>query len=297
MTGAWQPRPEQPAQAQPAAASVTRATTDAPPPPAPEPRRRALPQPPADPPPPPRHDPAENRDRTGPSGRTGRLHVGWHSLPRSGLRHTPPGPGTPTGLILGRDRRSGPVPLPVFAPEPTRVALVGGLWAAQLLIFRAFALGARVIVVTTDPRAWSGFGERATGQYNRLTVLSSDQGGFPAGTAQMPTLTVYDLGAIGPAAPPPLGPWHTRLTILRRLDRDGLPTVHEADLVLLQRLGGEEATLAATALRLPADRAHALESLADDMLVVHRSDPAPGGDPLLIAQTAVEQQLIGPPRR
>ncbi|MFC7533449.1 hypothetical protein [Actinoplanes sp. GCM10030250] len=246
----------------------------------------------------PPHDPdgptdAREQERTGPSGRTSRLHIGWHAIPRTGLRRVaiaaPPG----SGLLLGRDQHRSPVPLRVFAPEPVRITLVGGVWAAQLLIFRAFALGARAIVVTTEPQAWSGFGERATGQYNRLTVLSSDQGGFPPGTAQLPTLTVYDLGMTGPATPPPLGEWHTQLTILRQLDRSGVTALQDARIVLLQRLGGEEVAIAAPTLRMGPE-SRFLEAVADDMLAV----VGDGADQyVFLQQTALEQQYVGPPRR
>lgn len=325
--GTWQPHPQQPHPQQPATGTAWQSppgppTADQPPPevpgrPAPpEGRwrpeaaaaaratvraqpgapafaaRAALPRAvPATPPDPPPRPPSElSSDRTGPSGRTARLHIGWHSVPRgAGQVRVTTTPPTGAGLLLGRNR-----PIQLLSAEPTRTALVGGLWAAQLLIFRAFALGARAIVVTTDPRSWSGFGERATGQYNRLTVLSSDQGGFPAGTPRMPTLIVYDLGTTAPTTPPTPAPWQTRLTLLRHLDRPGLATVQDAGLVLLQRLDGDESTLAASALRLPAADARLLTSLADDMIARFAGD---ADDYFPLSPTPVEQQLLGPPRR
>ncbi|MEU4427316.1 hypothetical protein AB0F81_42390 [Actinoplanes sp. NPDC024001] len=239
-------------------------------------------------------DEAGGRERTGPSGRTSRLRIGWHAVPRAGLRGVTVTPSSGAGLLLGRDRQHSPVPLRLFGPEPVRVALVGGVWAAQLLIFRAFSVGARAIVVTSEPQAWSGFGERATGQYNRLTVLSSDQGGFPGGTAQTPTLTVYDLGVTGPATAPPLGPWHTQLTILRQLDRPGVAALQDAQLVLLQRLGGDEATLASSTLRLRPQSGQFLQFMADDMVALIGDGTERH---LFLHQTGVEQQYVGLPRR
>ncbi|BCY06455.1 hypothetical protein L3i22_015430 [Actinoplanes sp. L3-i22] len=232
--------------------------------------------------------------RTGPSGKTSPLHIGWHAISRKTLRRVTVAPSAGAGLVLGRDRQHAPVPLHLFAPEPVRIALVGGVWAAQLLIFRAFALGARVVVVTTEPRAWAGFGERATGQYNRLTVHSSDQGVALTGSAQMPTLAVYDLGMTGPASTPPLGPWRTQLTILRQLDRPGLAALQESQLALLQRLGGDEASLAASALKLRPHSSQFLQFMADDMLALIGE----GTDRyLFLAQTQTEQQFVGLPRR
>ncbi|GIF04490.1 hypothetical protein Asi03nite_20280 [Actinoplanes siamensis] len=236
----------------------------------------------------------DEQARTGPSGKTSPLHIGWHAISRRTLRRVTVAPAAGAGLVLGRDRQHAPVPLHLFAPEPVRIVLVGGVWAAQLLIFRAFALGARVSVVTTEPRAWAGFGERATGQYNRLTVHGSDQGVAPAGSAQTPTLAVYDLGMTGPATAPPLGPWRTQLTILRQLDRPGVAALQDAQLALLQRLGGDEAALAASALRLRPHSSQFLQFMADDMLALIGE----GTDRyLFLAQTPTEQQFVGLPRR
>jgi hypothetical protein len=245
-------------------------------------------------PPPGPEDEEGPRDRTGPSGRTSRLRIGWHAIPRAGLRRMTAGQPAPAGLLLGRDQQQVPVPLRLFAPEPVRVTLVGGVWAAQLLLFRAFAAGVRVVVVTTEPRAWTGFGERATGQQHRLTVVAAEPGGPYSGTAQTPLLTVYDLGMSGPMTSPPLGPWHSQLTVLQQLDRAGVPSLQEASLVVMQRLGGDEATLAAAALKLRPQSGQLLQSMNDDMMALIGE----GDDRyLFLNQTGIEQQYIGLPRR
>ncbi|MEV6346008.1 hypothetical protein [Actinoplanes sp. NPDC051851] len=232
--------------------------------------------------------------RTGPSGRAGRLHIGWHAISLPTLERLAVAPAAGAGLLLGRDRRQMPVSLRLFAPEPVRLALVGGVWAAQLLIFRALALGARVAVVTTEPGAWAGLGERATGQYNRLTVHSSDQGPPLNGTAQMPTLVVYDTGASGPVASLPPAPWRSRLTVLRQLDDSGVAALQDVSFTLLQRLGDDEAALATSALRLGPHSAQFLRFMADDMLALIGD----GTDRyLFLAQTDLEQQYLGLPHR
>lgn len=253
-----------------------------------------LTRPPDQPGGPPEEPPDGPRDRTGPSGRTSRLRIGWHTVGRAGLRRVSATPSAPAGLLLGRDQRQAPVPLRLFTPEPVLVTLVGGVWAAQLLIFRAFSVGVRVVVVTTEPRAWAGFGERATGQQNRLTVVGQEPGGPYSGTAQTPLLTVYDLGMTGPMTSPPLGPWHSRLTILRQLDRPGVAALQEAGLAVLQRLGGDEATLVAAALKLPQQSGQLLQSMNDDMMALIGA-----GDEryLFLNQTGIEQQYVGLPRR
>ncbi|MEU4691061.1 hypothetical protein [Actinoplanes sp. NPDC023714] len=198
------------------------------------------------------------------------------------------------GLLLGHSRQQAPVHLKLFDPSPARLALIGGVWAAQLLIFRAFAIGARVMVVTTEQRAWSGFGERATGQYHRLTVLAGEPDTLPPGTPQTPALIVYDLGVTGPATAPPLGPWTTQLTVLRQLDRPGVATLQEAGMTLMQRLGGDEATLAAATLRLDQQNGRLLQFMTDDMVALVGDGP----DRFVqLGQTDVEQQHLGLPRR
>jgi hypothetical protein len=199
-----------------------------------------------------------------------------------------------TGLILGADQHQAPVSVRFFRPEPTRVTLVGGAWASQLIAFRALALGTRVAVVTNQPHGWQGFGERVTGRDDRMSVLGAEQPVTLTGTAQQPLLVIHDLGLVGTASSAPLGPWQTQLTVLRQLERSGVPAVQDADLVLLQRIGSAEAAFIANALRLPAPSVQYLQTMADDMMAM----VAGGSDHYLwFAQTDVERQYGGPPRR
>jgi hypothetical protein len=227
------------------------------------------------------------------SGRLARLRIGSHTASRSALaqlRIASPG----TGLILGADRQQGPVSVRFFRPEPTRIALVGGAWAGQLVTFRALALGARVAVVTADPQAWQGFGERATGRGDRVAVLSAEQPLAVTASAQQPILVVYDLGQLGATAPQPLGPWQTQLTVLRQLSQPGVPSIQDCNLVMLQRLGSAEAALAGSSLRLPAASTQFLQVMADDMIAL----VGDGAERYIwFAQTDVERQYAGAPRR
>jgi hypothetical protein len=172
--------------------------------------------------------------------------------------------------------------------------LVGGSWAAQLVAFRAFGLGARVAVISPEPDAWQEFGQRATGQADRVCVISTHQPTALAGTAQQPVLVIDDRGLAAAASAQALGPWQTSLTILRRLDLSGVALVQECDLVLLQRLGGDEATVAGRALRLPGPSTQFLQVMADDMVALV-SDGAERY--VSFAQTDVERDHTGGPRR
>jgi hypothetical protein len=199
-----------------------------------------------------------------------------------------------SGLILGADVDQKAVPVRLFRAEPTRVTLVGGAWAAQLMLFRALALGVRTVVMTGDPGSWQGFGERATGETGRVAVLPGEQQMAFAGTPQQPVLVIYDLGLVGPSAAPELGPWQTQLTVLRRLDEPGIPAVQECQLVVLQRLSMVESALAASALRLSGQSAQLLQRMEDDMVALLGG----GADRYVwLTQTGTEHQHMGPPRR
>jgi len=226
-------------------------------------------------------------------GKLARLRIGSHTVSRSALaklRLSSPG----TGLILGADRQQRPVSVRFFRPEPTRVALVGGAWAGMLVAFRALALGARVAVITADPRTWHGFGERATGRGDRVAVFPTEQPLALAANAQQPVLLLYDLGLVGPNAPQQLGPWQTQMTVLRQLDQTGVPSIQDCNLVMLQRLGSAEAALVGGALRLPAPSTQFLQVMADDMIAL----VGDGSDRYIwFSQTDVERQYAGAPRR
>lgn len=237
--------------------------------------------------------PPNGGDRHPLLGKLARLRIGSHTVSRSALaklRLSTPG----TGLILGADRQQRPVSVRFFRPEPTRVALVGGAWAGMLVAFRALALGARVAVITADPRTWHGFGERATGRGDRVAVFPTEQPLALAATAQQPVLLLYDLGLVGPNAPQQLGPWQTQMTVLRQLDQSGVPSIQDCNLVMLQRLGSAEAALVGGALRLPAPSTQFLQVMADDMIAL----VGDGSDRYIwFSQTDVERQYAGAPRR
>ncbi|MEU1751828.1 hypothetical protein ABZ436_04075 [Micromonospora matsumotoense] len=253
--------------------------------------------PPAPPTPPPARSPGGEAatGRGGPSGRLPRLRIGTHAVSPAALARLSPTP-LPAGLVLGADRRRAAVTIRLFRPEPTRVTLVGGVWAGQLVAFRALALGARIVVLTADPATWAGFGPAALGRAADQVEVRADGRPVPAtgnGTAQQPTLIVRDLPPHAPGSTIP-GPWQAELTVLRRLDPGTAPALRDSDLCVLQRLSADESVAAAQALRLPPDGARFLQVMADDMLTL----VGDGADRhLWISQTSVEQHLLGAPRR
>ncbi|GLZ81840.1 hypothetical protein Afil01_66470 [Actinorhabdospora filicis] len=231
----------------------------------------------------------------GPDGRTiDALGAGRHiATPRALELLATPAP--PAGLVIGRDAERKPVVMPLFRPEPTRAALVGGLWAAKVVVFRALALGARVAVCTVRPREWEGLGRAATGRDDRLAVLAGDRPVTVDANPHSPALYVYDVGDHGTATTPVLGPWRTQLTVLPRLTVYGSQAVEDAHLTILQRLHPDEAPAASTSLRVSSDNLRLLQMMYDDMVAVVR-DGVPERF-VWCTPTSHETRLFGNPHR
>jgi hypothetical protein len=240
-------------------------------------------------------DPSSGNGRTHRdlTGRLARLRIGSHTVSRPALaqiRVATPG----TGLILGMNRHGAPLSVRFFRAEPTRVALVGGAWAAQLVAFRAFAVGAFVAVSTTEPQAWLEFAQRATGRPDRLAVIAAQQTLGVAGTPQQPLLIIDDLSPAGPGLAAPPSSWQTQLMIMRHLDPAAAALLPSTDLAMLQRLDAAEAALAGRALRLSDPSVQFLQTMADAMLGLVFD----GAEHYVsVAQTEVERAHTGAPRR
>ncbi|MGB2719472.1 MAG: type VII secretion protein EccE [Rhodococcus sp. (in: high G+C Gram-positive bacteria)] len=73
------------------------------------------------------------------------------------------------GQLLGSDAHGHGVAVRLFGPGLTRVRVVGELYLAQQLLFRAIATGARVLVRTDRPHAWRALLD-AIGAPDRLLV-------------------------------------------------------------------------------------------------------------------------------
>ncbi|WP_156051071.1 hypothetical protein [Allokutzneria albata] len=173
--------------------------------------------------------------------------------------------GDSFGLRLGRDQAGQPVAIPLFRPEQTEALLVGGMWAARLLAFRALRFGARVVVFTRQAAGWPELGNLAVGRADRLMVLPPGSPSELSASADKPLLCVHDDQP--PPAEDPL-PWRTRLAVLRQLTPERARLTADSDLVLLQRLAPFEASLVATEMSLTPDTTQELSRLRDDMVAM-----------------------------
>lgn len=201
----------------------------------------------------------------------------------------------PAGLVIGRDAEQVPVVAPFFRPEETRINLIGGVYLARLLVFRALALGTRVAVCTTRPQEWNGLGESATNRNDRLAVLHGDQPVTVEASQHSPALYVYDVGERGSQTKPVLGPWRTQLTVLPRLTNFADTLTSEAHMTVLQRLTAEEAQIARSSIRVNQEVLQWLQMLHDDMIAMLRKGQKEKY--LWCAPTSIEAQMFGAPMR
>ena len=205
-----------------------------------------------------------------------------------------------TGLLLGRetgpDAGRAPVLVPMLRPEPTRAVLIGGAWLARIVVFRCLALGARVLVRTTDPGRWNGLGAAAANAPDRVSVITGAQP--VTASPGEPILHVADLGGPAGGDLPSDAGWQTLLTVADQLTEPVARALPVADLVLVQRMWPQQAEYVASVRRVNQGAAQAVAALPDDRCVLF--DGGGGGGryrQVWLGPTALEQRLFGPPQR
>ncbi|HVV12738.1 MAG TPA: hypothetical protein VHD82_26130 [Amycolatopsis sp.] len=220
-----------------------------------------------------------------------RLRIGWHQASATELDRLQVA-GASFGLRLGRNQSGFPVALALFQPEPTTVMLIGGAWAARLLAYRALGYGARVKVLTAQPKGWSDLGRSATGRTDRVAVLPPGSPVETTASADAPVLVLHDTEQ-PPSATEPVA-WETRLTVLRRLTPDNVAAMPNASIVMMQRLTPSEAQIVASAMRLTPRTSQQLPMLRDDMMAVLSET---GNHYVWLGPGKSELELIGRPGR
>ncbi|MEH1167840.1 type VII secretion protein EccE [Micromonospora sp. CPCC 205539] len=197
------------------------------------------------------------------------------------------------GMMVGANRHGGAVTVRLFRPESTRVLLVGGVRAAQLVALRAMALGALVVVQTARPRAWEPFVRGVGAPGGTIPLIPPGRRVADGlGTALRPLLVVVDAGPM-PAEAEPGPPWRATLVVRDELTPADVDALSRADLAVLQPLGSTEAALAGAALGLGGS-AEWLTRIRDDMVAVVNRRALRWA---LLSPTPIESQLIGRPSR
>jgi type VII secretion protein EccE len=197
------------------------------------------------------------------------------------------------GLMIGSNRTGDPVIARLFRPEQTRAMLVGGVRCAQLVVLRAMALGARVLVQTARPQAWEPFIRGAAVPGESIAVIQPGRVvQIPPGSALHPLLVVVDIGPVGADNRPGTG-WQATLVVRDDFGAADADAASRADLLLVQPLRAEEATLLGAALGL-GETAKWLTQIRADMLGLINRRAVRW---VALSQTPIEAQLIGPPLR
>jgi hypothetical protein len=219
-----------------------------------------------------------------------RLRAGQHAAPHRALEELQVSSES-FGLLLGGGQAGEPVVVRLFRRRPSRVVLVGGAWAAELVAFRALRFGARAVVFAQNPAGWVDLGRRATGRTDRVAVLAP---GSPV--SMRPSEDSPVLRLTGPEPEEADGPpeWTTTMSVLPRVAPAHAAQLAGADLVLAQRLSPPEAAGLASILDLPARTGHLLRVLHDDMLAVLA---ATGPQYAWVRPSSTELDTFGPPAR
>jgi hypothetical protein len=217
----------------------------------------------------------------------------WRAVAKDSLRRLSAVAG-PAGVVIGRDHSGALASVRLLRVQPTRAAIVGGYWAARVMAFRCLGAGAAVEVVTAAPGRWSGLAESdGSGRFRVIQAGQWVEPWMPQGSAR-PVVQINDVGAGRAPDRPPLGPWHTSLTVLSSLTSNTAGALADAEIVMLQRLTAAEADACVSALRLPGDAVAKLQQLHDDMVVT-----VVAGEPRYLwwATTSIENDAFGPAHR
>lgn len=192
-----------------------------------------------------------------------------------------------SGLVVGRNRQGSTVTVKLFRPEPTRLMLVGGVRCAQLLAFRAMALGARLCIQTAREQEWDAYLRRcAVGRESAAFVPPGTQ--LPPATPTEPQLVLVDTG---PSTPDQMmdAPWRATLVVRDELAGWDVDTMLRSDIVLMQRLTVPESAVAADALGL-AEAQSWLPQIHPEMVGVISKGRLQW---VLLSLTSTERSLIG----
>ncbi|MFI0779054.1 hypothetical protein [Streptomyces sp. NPDC021212] len=167
------------------------------------------------------------------------------------------------GVIIGIGARDQPAVLGLHRPMPFNVALIGGLWTAQVIGLRTVATGARVTVETGRQHMWTSLAQAANSGHQSLTL--HDVGRVPPQGPSIgsPVLVIRDAGMRPPRGRVTSAPWQSVLTLLPYLSPVAPRLLENADLVGIQRVSPDEAAQVGRIMGLPSADVESLSALPD----------------------------------
>lgn len=194
------------------------------------------------------------------------------------------------GLIVGADQHGNPVTMTLFRPEPTLALLVGALRFAQLIAFRALAIGAQVLVQTGRTTAWSTFARESALRWGTSPTSPGVNQEHQATVNRPRLLIVGDSESSGTAEPLAAGAWSTVLMVRNELSETDTSALERADLALMQRLSTAEARLVCPIMNVP-DEERTMTRVRGDMVALITHSHLRWAR---VVETMIERRVIGP---
>jgi hypothetical protein len=149
-------------------------------------------------------------------------------------------------------------------------------------------------VETARHQTWASVAQAAGGGQPCVTVHPVGRIGPQGASVAAPVLVVRDCGARPPRSRLSAGPWQTTLTLLPFLGPGAERLLAGADLVGVQRVAPQEATLAGQVLELPPGEVNALSTLGDGVTLWGNRRRRVF---VMSGPTGAEAQLLGQARR
>lgn len=198
------------------------------------------------------------------------------------------------GVVAGTDPDGRAAVLGFHHPRAYDVALIGGLWTAQVLALRLAATGARIAVETGRPQAWLNLVQAVGGEAGAMSVHEVGRVPPLGPTVSSPVVVVRDCGMKPPRGRVSSGPWQSVLTLLPYLSPAAPRLLRGAALAGVQRVSPQEAEQVGRLLSLSDREVAALPSLGEGVTLWC----APGGRQFTMIQpTDAESGLLGVARR
>ena len=160
----------------------------------------------------------------------------------------------PAGLVLGSGQ-SGALVVRLFRSDSVRICVVSAGQLAQLIAYRALAVGAHVTVVTDAVAAWGRLVSAVPRGPGWLTVLPTGARVTATGSLARPSLVV-DATRDHQALPRwEQGDWQTFVSVQSDLEPTDETRLRSYDLLIAQRLEPAASEVARRGFGLAKDRA------------------------------------------
>ena len=195
----------------------------------------------------------------------------------------------PAGLVLGSGQ-AGALVVRLFRSDPVRICVVSSGQLAQLIAYRALAVGAHVTVVTDAVAAWGRLVSAVPRGPAWLTVLPTGARVTAAGSLSRPSL-VIDATRDHQALPRwEQGTWQTFVSVQSDLEPADESRLRSSDLLVAQRLEPAAADVARRGFGLAKDRAGWLTQMPNGVLAVAAAGQLAFGQ---LGLSTMEQRLFG----